>query len=54
MVIRGSNKKFVDMRKAAKDIVNSAKKNASTGSRFEFMARVRARLKGLLRSDVLK
>jgi len=54
MGLRKSNRKFVDLRKAAKDIAESAKKNANVGGRFEKLAKSGKKLIGLLRSDVLR
>lgn len=54
MVIKSSSSKIVDLRKAPKDIIQSVKDSGGLGEKIEALGRVKRKLTGLLRSNVLR
>lgn len=54
MGIKAANSKIIDLRKAPRDIIESVKSSGDLGSKIEALGRVRKKLVGLLRSNILK
>ena len=52
--LKGGKIMSINTNKCAKDIANSMRKGESTGNKINAVSRVKSRLTGLLRSDVLK
>lgn len=53
MAIKAASSKIIDLRKAPKDIIEGARKNADLGRKLEAVTRVKKKLTELLRSKVL-
>lgn len=54
MGIKSASSKIVDLRKAPKDIIDSVRNSGGLGEKIDALGRVRKKLTGLLRSNILK
>ncbi|KKK75303.1 hypothetical protein LCGC14_2875070 [marine sediment metagenome] len=54
MGIKSGSSRIIDLRKAPKDIVESVRKSEGLGEKIEALGKVRRKLTGFLRSNVLK